>query len=597
MREQMINLTGSNQTDIHINGEDLEYKQYPKTKVEVFAYGFLKPHRDNRNDKVVEIFFREIEKDNPEVFKREINIKLLPLLNLSRIIENQALTYNFTHNDTLELEFDTKIATRKQGWQIPEIKNFRMLLGEKENYFAFKEQYFLEILLTEKGIKPQKRLLIPEYVILNQYYLLSDSLVNTLMRSDLTSLYYPDTVKYDESSKVGSIIFKDKSAHETANEVFRFITNNYANNQWHEIQRRIVSSGIILEEFFKRINVQYNDESLLSAGFPTDGLVPIKIAYKDIGPHTKLGLRILSDGVPYDCKNLTGIYLKDIRSKDDQSDTPLNPTETKTVKPINDVANVVDETPNSKNLDVVAEYSADKIRGISLGLEDVTTEFATEEREIKGKKLSKIFNNDQNPINHLSANDASSFGEEDIAKGSFALKNEDSLINDYERQSIKLDEFTSMVNECIRLQKNFTFSISKHFLMPLKNSKSRSRKTNLTFFEGSILRRKYMFAQVITSTNLVTFIEIERGEKTLKSASTLIITSPLDTVGSDEIAHILQKVVDAGLIWPKITKKLLWSSKNLNKDLYAKSITLSHPKKNDILDIKAWAKRALKKIN
>lgn len=597
-----------------IDIKDFKFSEMPDSgKWEVFSYGNIKIYE---YDVKVELVLRKLDTNNPIFFVANLNLDLICFFPLLRIIENKQLSSDFSHNTKKSFQFDLSKAKRIQAKDVWALQKYidsipnkvegyerilhkNMSIGDfSENNLTYqeilerylinaKEAFRKQWILKLECLNTKKTIFIPEYEIFRHFYITSSSMARAIMRSSPKSLCKEIIVKNSEDGlhKNATIILNNNAKNNDAENIYRFLKDEYAAKQWQETQVRLAANKI-------KDKVTY-----IGASIPYNGIVDMTLYVKDTGQNSYAGFFIVEENTPYDFNELIVLRLLPPPRKENLSDEGKLKTVNKNI-PTNpySIEEIVNDTPSSENSDIYIGQDGEMyeaVYSLKKGLDGKKVSHNTVDLDKLPGDFVKTTQKRVN-INAVSVNSTKKSGNEQVAPAQVnPVKNVNLQSNEDEdeeltkmlidRKSVTLEHFKEMIEKLqIELQlkcQDVTIVVDDR-IVPLKTKKKETvEKADQIPYLNDGSRRKYVSVFLEFNGLRHCLLEIERDKIVMPSRSTLIFKNA-DGINSNTFKKVLQKFVDGGGKWPD------WIELGLSKPIYMK-----HPVASDDAKVIEWVKR------
>lgn len=560
--------------------EDFSLTYFPKDKkVMVCSYGNI--YQKETNFKIA-LILKEIDKKESEYFLTYINLKDMANFPIGSIINNQKKLNTFIgFHENLVLDLEN--VECKMLFEIPRLKeklisiNFPDKIGNFSSKYHVQGQYYFIL----KDENTNKKVYIPHYEVARWFYFTTPSMTKQILSASLSPITSVLNGLYKSITNINldtkEITLTQNANTNDAPNIYRYATDEYANNCWYQVRRNLTASAneirLLKEE--KGYSSSSN-EMKLRVDFPIKEEISLNARVIVLEDGSFLVLKFINEDSSYDFENL---FIKIERKN-------------KTVEPIGVIKKKkINKNKLSKN--ITNNIPQEEISSVTINNESEDFE---ERLDLKTKKIEKIVeykdekefikletNLEGDILVDLSTKDAEISGDSSTVSGN--MENENSEIDG--RKYLTLSDFKEMLFECAKEIKEFSFIIQNEDYLPQKpeNDTNRKRKWRKSRLLNDKTKRKYLAVLVSYNDKNFILIEIER-DSLVDGLSTLIIwDNDYSKINSDILYSIVKNFVYENGRWLKNYKDFVF-----NKDF------LEHPKDENNSKLKEWYLRLKTKI-
>ena len=553
---------------------------FPKDKkVMVYSYGNI--YQQETNFKIALILKEMVDNAEPEYFLRYINLKDMANFPIGSIIDNGKKLDKFGGkkvNLILNLEnIESKIMLEISKLKKELVKpTFPEKIGNFNSKFHVQGQYYFIL----KDENTNKNVYIPHYEVARWFYFTTPSMTKQILSASLNEEssmlkgLYKNIIHIN--SKFKEITLTQNANTKDAANIFRYVTNKYANNCWYQVRRNLTASGIELKNKQQEKGYINNSfEMKIKVDFPIKEEISLNARVKVLEDGSFLVLKFINEDSIYDFETLFVQTERRNKTKEfQQVIRNVKPAKGKLSKKI------TDNTPNE-------EFNPIVIDNESIDFE--------ERLDLKSKSIRKslkyIDECDISSLNNKSNSDkkidlstkyAESNGSDDTA--GVLIENENPEVDD--REYLSLTDFKNMLFECSKENNEFSFFIQIEDYLPQKpeNNMNKKRKWRKSKLLDNKTKRKYLAVSINYDNKNFTLIEIER-DLLVDGLSTLIIwRNDYSKIDNLVILSVVRNFVYESGRWVK------------NYDEYVFNwCLLEHPKDENKNRMKEWYSRLLAK--
>jgi hypothetical protein len=408
--------------------EEFSLTYFPKDKkVVVFSYGNI--YQQETNFKIA-LILKEILEENPEYFLVYINLKDMANFPIGSIIDNQKKLNTFDGTKVNLLLNLVKIDS-KMLFEISELRQELILPNFPKKIDNFNAKYHIQgqYYFILKDEYTNKNVYIPHYEVARWFYFTTPSMTKQILsaslreESSILKGLYKDITHINLNSK--EIILTQNANTNDASNIYRYATDEYSNNSWHQVRRNLTASAQEIKLIKQEKGYLNNsNEMKLKVNFPIIEEISLNARVKILSDGSFLVLKFINEDSTYDFETLfikierknktnepVGIVRKRKASKKKLSKKITNntPKEEFTAIPINNESEDFEERLDLKSKDIIkiVEY---------IDEEDIS-------------QLEENLNSDRKI--DLSTKDAESNGDKNTAGGLIENENPDNDDREY----------------------------------------------------------------------------------------------------------------------------------------------------------------------
>lgn len=550
-------------------------------KVVVFSYGNI--YQSETNYKIA-IVLKSIDREISEYFLVYLPLKEIIAFPLGTIVDNQNRTGLFAgYKADIAIDVSNKQIEKQLLYKIPQlvehIDNYQV--PEKINKFNAKFHIKSQWYYIFSDLNSGKKIYIPHYEVARKFYFTSPSMTRQILsaaleeKSTVLKGLYKNVEEIDSDTK--EITLTQNAKISDAENIFRFATNAYSHNSWHQIRRNLTASAekIRLKKEKNHI-ASTGSEMKLQVDFPVQEIIQMYVRCKVFDDGNILVLKILEEDTSYDFERL---FVKIERPN--QPDEPVGVINNEKVNKDNLSGKITQKKPNAQNESIELNIDLEE-REKKLGLEGKEIIRSIVEVDPNEDVIAENEENDDENID-LSSDDKETNGDDNTASSNTNTKQEDEDKKDY----LTLEDFKLMLFECAKEHKDFSFIITVDEALPQKpkEDKDKRRKWKKAKLKDEKTERRYLGVNITYKKRNFTIIEIQR-DKLVEGLSTLIIyNNDNENINEDLIRLIGKNFVYNNGRWLKD-----FGVMDFKKDF------LEHPKGENKNGKNDWFKRLIKKI-
>lgn len=519
------------------------------------------------------------------------NVKESPDISLGSIIHNKRVT-----DKTIGEEFTSVIDVPMHD-KVFTMKKEKVEFYKGEDYFLLpdnitltsnrynllkrsQEQRLLEYMDLEGNV-----ILFPSYVIAQYYYFRSSSMTKQVMAKYITNetalkgLY--ESYRRDEEGNA-SIVLKPNAGSRDGAEIFRFVVNKYANDNFHRVYKDLVKSKMEIDAVLKKMKItSHNNTAALSALFPFHNLAYFRYKGVRLSDGRILVLEILAENSEYPFQSLT-VYKqsKKLGAKPIKLGKTHNTLDSK-------LSNVINDKTPSNIFTPFDIYSEPKEDGrIDLKDKDITYEILDSDEEVDDIQTTDEIDYETD----VSFTESESSGDIETAHAEIETDAFNKPDGWDEKERPGLEAFLVMLevaqSKAEEKGAKFNYFVDDEQMLPQKPTYDKSRKQWLkSLLDDNVTPRAYSCAYIYFNGKNVCVIDVER-DKRVKGLSILVLTMNNNVPISDRlIKNILVDFVTESGAWLQ----------NIAVNTF-KNKTINHPDDITESSINSWANRLLKAI-
>lgn len=333
------------------------------------------------------------------------------------------------------------------------------------------------------------------------------------------------------------IVLTQNANTNDAENIYRFATNQYAFNSWHQIRRNLTASAISIKEQKETKGfTSTGNEMKLNVDFPVNEIIDMHVRVKELPDGSLLVLKILEEDTSYDFERL---FIKIERK--DRPDEPAGVINKEKIDKENLSGKITDNTPFTGRDTVDIEVKLED-REKKLGLEgkeiirtvvkvDSDEDITTDGEESEDKDVD------------LSSEDAENGGDDNTASSNTNAEDDDEdKQEEDDTDYLTLEDFKSMLFSCAQENKEFNYTILVDVYLPQKpkEDKDKRRKWRKAKLVDDKTKRKYLGINITYKKKNLTIIEIQR-DTLVKGLSSLIIFNKDNETFDEELISLIGK--------------------------------------------------------
>lgn len=551
----------------NVNLQDILLTKLPENKkLIVFSYGDICQNETNFN---IPLIFKELQKDEPKYYLCFFNLKEICAFPLGAVVENQ---HKNGSNAGIVQDFQIIIGDglleTKNINDIPILDEFMNSIPDKIGKYNVRWHKNQQKYSTFVDSFSKKIIIFPHYEIARYFYFTSASMTKQIMsesqnqNSSLDGLYKRAVLNKGN----GEIYLKFNANNSDAENIFRFIMDQKANNMWHQVRRDMVASKILSEQKKRDYNFENpQGDMTIQANFPVSGRINFRARVKKFSDGSFLVLRILQEDTFYPFTKLK--VFRELSSRKDDIVGVI-----KNINPLKrDLTNCLNtKNPNHLYSPVnIIDQDGDASLEAKLDLLNKTIQFETSLGEDYNKEIVRSNNRLLNNKLDLSSNDAETHGDLNVAKGYF--KKEDIVVEQEIVDYITLEDLKIMLLYCSDIYENFSYKILQCEYLPQKPKNYRGRYAwkRSKMLDG-VTPRKYIVVEIDYKNCRYIIIEIQK-DKLVDALSTLVIIDYNNSVDEYILKEIVINIAKTSNSWLQnlkfeITKHFLYHPYDTQKE-------------------------------
>ena len=288
--------------------EKFSLTYFPKDKkVLVFSYGNIYQKETNFE---IALILKELIPSNPEYFLIYINLKDIANFPIGTIVNNQKKLNKFVGSKA-NLILNLENIKSKMLFEIPNLRKeiitftFPPKINKFNSKYHVQGQYYF--ILKDKNTN--KNVYIPHYEVARWFYFTTPSMTKQILSASLKEEssvlkgLYKSINHIDSESK--EIILTQNANTNDAPNIFRYATDMYSNNSWHQIRRNLTASAeeIRLTKKEKGYSTDSN-EMKIKANFPIREEIILNARVKVLEDGSFLILKFINENSSYNFETL-----------------------------------------------------------------------------------------------------------------------------------------------------------------------------------------------------------------------------------------------------------------------------------------------------